>query len=177
MPFSEGLNRMLKEPQPSDFDGSVLIQGGETRLSLNLNSGLFYVDAVASDDHTFCLLTAKPALDEAITQKITVTGTFTTGTAQYYLRSPAIFSEEKPEENKGSVQYTTFWPAGYTGRVVDGVFEVLDGEGNAVARSGDRVQIEARVLYGATSGIPWQLYNELPGGCFQPYLIVDNVTR
>ena len=40
-----------------------------------------------------------------------------------------------------------------------GVTVVLDGEGNVVVRSGDRVTVVGRVLYGATSGIPWQLYN------------------
>ena len=40
----------------------------------------------------------------------------------------------------------------------------------------DKVRVEGRVMYGATTGIPWQLHDELPGGCFQPYLIVDKIS-
>ena len=173
---TEQLNRMLKEPLPPGLAESVWIQGDGLRLSLNHNSELFDLNVIPAEGNEFYFLTAKPPLDLAITEKITIAGVFSAGTQQFPLRSPAIFSDPKPEENKRSVQYTTYWPAGYTARVTDGVFEVIDGRGEVVARGGDAVKIEGRVLYGFNSTAE-QLFHELPGGLTGPHLIVDRVVQ
>ena len=172
----EQINKYLKEPLPADFKGNLHLQGSGTRLSLNFNSELFHMDAIANGDHEIYFLTAKQSLNEAITEKITVTGSFTAGTGSFFFRSPVIISDPKPEENKTSVQYTTFWPEGYTGGVTDGVFEVLDNEGNIVVQSGDRITVEGRVLYNFNSTAE-QLFNELPGGLTGPHLIVERIIK
>jgi hypothetical protein len=176
VPVTEQLNQMLKEPLPTGTAESVWVQGSGTRLSLKFNSELFSLEVIPAGDHKFFFLTAKPKLNAAITEKITVTGMFTAGTEQYWLRSPIIFSDEKPEENKTSVQYTTFWPEGYTARVIDGVFEVMDKNGTVVARGGERITIEGRVLYSYNSTAS-QLSDELPGGLSGPHLIIDKVIK
>jgi hypothetical protein len=175
VPLDSNLNRMLKEPLPAGIAESVWVQGEGPRLSLNYNSELFGLDAVSSGDRRFYCLTAKPPLEEGATQRITVTGTFSTGIVEWPMRNPVFFGD--PEPDKTPTQYTVFWPQGYRARASDGTLEVLDSSGRVVARAGDKVQIEGKVLYGATTGIPWQLHDELPGGCFQPYLIVDRVIR
>jgi hypothetical protein len=174
VPADERLNRMLKEPLGPGIAKSVwVVQADGPRLSLNFNSELFGLDVIMSGDREFEFLTVRPQLDRTITQKITFTGRFSAGTQRFRLKSPAIFSDSKPEENKTSVQYTTFWPSGYTGRVTDGVFEVVDASGNVAVRDGDTVKIEGRALY----DFNWQLSDELPGGLNGPHLIVDRVVR
>jgi len=106
-----------------------------------------------------------------------VTGRSTGSNGEIPLRCPHIYVDEKPAENKGSVQYTTFWPADYRARVDNGVFEILDGAGNVVLRDGEEVKIEGNVIYSAGSGTAGQLLVELPGGCFGPYLVVDKILR
>jgi len=44
-------------------------------------------------------------------------------------------------------------------------------------RDGEEVNIEGSVLYGINSDVTRQLYDELPGDCTQPYLVVDKVVR
>lgn len=75
------------------------------------------------------------------------------------------------------MQYTTFWPAEYKARVENGIFEILDGAGNVILHDGEEITIEGGVLYGANSDITRQLLDELPGGCNQPYLIVNKILR
>ncbi len=172
----EDINRMLKEPLPPDCQGHFWLQGTGTRLSLNFSSELFSLEVIPYNEHEFYFFTKKPLLNGAYSLKEEVTGKFIASYGERLLRCPFFFVEEKPEENKGSLQFTVFWPADYRARVENGVFEVLDGTGNVVLRDGDEATIEGGVIYGATSGIPWQLHNELPGGCWQPYLIVNEIT-
>lgn len=171
----EDINRMLKEPLPSGCDGPFWIQGTETRLSLHFSSELFSLEVIPSGTHDFYFFKKKPPLDKASPSMESVTGKFIASYGDRLLKIPFIFVEEKPEENKSSLQFAVFWPADYRALVENGVFKILDGTGNVVLRDGDEVTIEGGVIYGATSGIPWQLHNELPGGCTQPYLIVNEI--
>ncbi len=175
IPLDDRLNRMLKEPLPAGIAESVLLQGDGPRLSLNFNSDLFHMDAIPADNSTFYFLKAKPALDQAITQKTTVTGKLTTGTAQYPLRCPSIMAVSADGSN-GADRYTTYWPADYVGCISGGVFTVTDGRGNIVARDGDTLTIEGRVL-NTFDKTAQQLFDELPGGLGLPHLIVDQVVR
>ncbi len=174
VPLDEHLNRMLKEPLPPGIASSVWLQGSGLRLSFNFDSDLFHMDAVLADNFTFYFLNAKPALDQAITQTTTITGKLSAGTDQFRLRCPIILGNLA--EGANSQRYTAFWPAGYAARVDGGVFEVLDADGKVVARDGDTITVEARVLdtFNATAD---RLHNELPGELTLPHLIVDRVVR
>jgi hypothetical protein len=171
----EHVNRMLKEPLPPDCQGPFWLQGGGTRLSLNFSSDLFSLEVILFKDHDFYFMKKKPPLDKAAVLKREITGKFVASYGETLLRCPHIHVEAKPAENKGSVQYTTFWPADYQARVENGIFEIIDGSGNVVLRDGENVKIEGRVLSGGVLGTSGQLLEELPGGCFGPYLVVDKV--
>ena len=82
-----------------------------------------------------------------------------------------IYVEENPEQNRTSVRYTTFWPEDYSARVSDGTFEILDGQGNIVVRDGESVTITGKVIPTYVK----EIQDDLPGGFFIPYLIVDKV--
>jgi len=171
----EQVNKMLKEPLPSGLAGPFHLQASTgTRLSLNFDSQLFGLEVVSSDERKFYFLTVKPQLDRAAVEDVVVTGVCSSGTPKMPTRNLILFGE--PVGDKSPLQYTVFWPEGYSARVSGGTFEILDSSGNIVVRDGDKMRVEGRVMYGATTGIPWQLHDELPGGCFQPYLIVDKIS-
>ncbi len=110
-------------------------------------------------------------------QRTVITGKLVVSRDTTLLRYPYIFIDEKPEENKTFVNFTTLWPGDYKARVENDVFEVVDNSGNVVLRDGEEAEIEGSVLYGMSSDVARQLHNELPGGLFQPYLIVDRIIK
>ena len=73
--------------------------------------------------------------------------------------------------------YLLIWPTGYEARVENGVFEIVDGSGNIVARDREEMHLEGFVLSGINTDVTRQLYDELPRGrgCHQPYFIVNGV--
>ena len=168
----ERIEPMLKEPLPDNMEGPFWLQASSgTRLSLNFNSEFFSLQVINLGEYNVCFLTRKPALDELASQEITLTGSLLASYNDVIIQAPHIRVEPKPEENKGSVGYTTFWPAGYLARITDGVFEVLDGQGKVVVRDGGEISVTGKVMYGYIK----ELHDELPGGFFQPYLIVESV--
>lgn len=171
------IDRLLTEPLPPDCTGPFWIQGSGTRLSLNFNSDLFSLNIIPYNGHEFYFFNARPRLDEEINMTGSFKGQFIAGYGERLLRSPIFFTEEKPEENKGSLQFTLLWPFGYKARVENGVFEVVDIDGNVVLRDGDEVTLEGKINYGGVSGVAGQLHEELPGGISGPYMIVDKVVR
>jgi hypothetical protein len=172
IPF-EHVNKLLKEPLPLDTEGPFWLQGTRTRLSLNFSSDLFGLEVITSGEDKAYFLKRKPLLDESARQEITLTGSLVASYDGVLTKYLYIRVEAKPEENKGIVSYTTFWPADYTARINNGVFEILDESGSVVLRDGEEVDIVGKVIYSYSA----QLHNELPGGYFGPYLIVDKVSR
>ena len=170
IPF-EYVNKLLKEPLPSDTEGPFWLQGGGTRLSLSFSSDLFGLQVLDLGEYKVYFLTRKPLLDELASQEITITGRLLASYNDVIIQAPHIRVEPKPEENKGTVRYTTFWPADYEARINNGVFEILDGSGNVVLRDGEEADIVGRVIYGYSA----QLNEELPGGFSGPYLIVNRI--
>ena len=164
-------NKFLTEPLPEDIEGPFWIQGGGTRLNLNFSSDLFSLEVITYGEDKVYFLKRKPPLDEAARQEITLTGSLVASYNGVLTKYPHIRVEAKPEENKGTVEYTTFWPAGYEARIENGVFKILDGSGRVVLRDGEEAEISGRVIYGYTP----QLNDELPGGYSGPYLIVDRI--
>lgn len=164
-------DKFLKEPLPPDIEGPFWLQGGGTRLNLNFSSDLFGLQTIDLGEYNVYFLTRKPALDEMAGQETTITGSLLASYNGIIIQSPHIRVEPKPEENKGTVQYTAFWPAGYEARIENGVFEILDGSGNVVLRDGDAVEITGRLISRNN-----ELRDELPGGYSGPYLIVERIT-
>ncbi len=169
----ENVNQLLKEPLPAGTEGPFWLQGGGTRLSLNFSSDLFSLEVITSDEDKAYFLKRKPLLDELARQEITLTGKLAASYDGALIRYPHIRVEAKPEENKGPVSYTTFWPADYVARINNDVFEIMDGSGNVVLRDGEQVDISGKVIYGYSE----QLHDELPGGYSLPYLVVDRILR
>ena len=170
IPF-EYVNELLKEPLPSDTEGPFWLQGGGTRLSLNFSSDLFGLQVIDLGEYNVYFLTRKPALDELARQEITLIGSLLASHNDVIIQAPHIRVEPKPEENKGTMRYTTFWPADYQARIENGVFEIIDGAGSVVLRDGEEADIAGKVIYSYSE----QLHNELPGGYSRPYLIVDRI--
>lgn len=169
----EYVNRLIKEPLPEDCQGPFFLQGSGTRLSLNFSSDLFSIEVITSGEDKAYFLKRKPLLDESARQEIALTGSLVASYNGVLKEYPNIRVEAKPEENKGIVTYTTFWPDDYTARINNGVFEIMDGAGTVVLRDGEEANIAGKVIYGYSD----QLHNELPGGYSQPYLIVDRLLR
>ena len=167
----DNINPTLKEPLPICTEGSFWLQGGGTRLNLNFNSEFFSLQAIDLGEYNVYFLTRKPALDGLTSQEVTLTGSLLASYNDVIIQAPHIRVDPKPEENKGSVQYTIFWPDNYSARITDGVFEVLDGEGKVVLRDGEEAEITGKVIYGYSE----RFYDELPGGFSGPYLIVESV--
>jgi len=169
----EQINPTLKEPLPPDTEVPFWLQGSGTRLSLNFSSEFFSLEVITSGENEVYFLKRKPLLDESARQEIALTGSLVANYNGVLTKYPHIRVEAKPEENKGSVRYTTFWPDDYQARIENGAFEILDGSGSVVLRDGEEADIAGKVIYGYSE----QLHNELPGGYFQPYLIVDEILR
>ena len=169
----EQINPTLKEPLPTDIEGPFWLQGAETRLNLNFSSDLFSLEVTASGEDEVYFLKRKPPLDELARQEITLIGSLVASYNGVLTKYPNIRVEAKPEENKGTVSYTTFWPADYEARIENGVFEIMDESGKVVLRDGEEAELSGRVIYGYTP----QLNDELPGGYSGPYLVVDEILR
>lgn len=166
-------DKYLKEQIPDDVEGPFWLQGGGTRLSLNFSSDLFSLEVITSGEDEVYFLKRKPPLDELARQEITLIGSLVASYNGVLTKYPNIRVEAKPEENKGTVRYTTFWPADYEARIENGVFEIMDESGKVVLRDGEEVELSGRVIYDYTP----QLNDELPGGYSGPYLIVDKVLK
>ncbi|MFC1946378.1 hypothetical protein ACFLXY_00505 [Chloroflexota bacterium] len=169
----EWINPMLKESLPQNIEGPFWLQDGGTRLNLNFNSEFFSLEVITSEKDTVYFLKRKPLIDETARQEIVLTGSLVASYAEGVIVNPHIRTEAKPEENKGSVQYTTFWPTSYSARIRDGFFEILDDSGSVVLKDGEKVDISGRIIHSYIK----QLNEELPGQCFGPYLIVESCKK
>lgn len=168
IPF-EFVNKLLKEPLPLDTEGPFWLQGTGTRLSLNFSSELFDLEVIPVKDENICFLKKKPLLDEFATTKKELTGKLIVCYDAYCLKCPRITVGDMVE------LYLLIWPADYEAQVENGVFEIVDKSGNIVARDGEEMRLEGFVLSGINTDVTRQLFDELPGGCFQPYLIVNRI--
>ncbi len=166
----EDVNRYIKEPLPRDCQGPFLIQGYGTRLNLNFSSNLFSIEITPYEDHDFYIFKKRPLIDEMTTQDEKMTVRLEASSDTRLFRYPYVMVYVNGEYN---MQCTVIWPAEYKGRVENGVFEMLDGSGNVVIRDGEEAEIEGVVLHGINSDVTSQLYEELPYGTHQPYLIVN----
>jgi hypothetical protein len=169
----EWINPMLKEPLPDNMEGPFWLQGSGTRLSLNFDSDYFSIDVITSGEDEIYFLKRKTLIDDTAKQETAITGKLQASYNGTIFRNPVIYVEDNPEENKPSIRYTTFWPDDYSARITDGVFEVLDGEGKVIVRDGEEIDIAGKAMHGYYE----ELHDELPGGFFQPYLIVESFKK
>ena len=73
----------------------------------------------------------------------------------------------------GRGDYLPLWPADYEARITDDVAEIIDAEGQIVARVGEKVQLEGGAIVGNWESAEYRrLFHELPGDCLGPYWIV-----
>jgi len=165
------INSLIKEPLPQGCEGPFWLQGEGTRLSLNFSSELFSLEVIPVKDENICFLKKKPLLDEFATAKKELTGKLIVCYDAYCLKCPRITVGDMAE------LYLLIWPTGYEARVENGVFEIVDGSGNIVARDREEMHLEGFVLSGINTDVTRQLYDELPRGrgCHQPYFIVNGV--
>lgn len=168
----EEVNRYVKEPLPKDCPGPFLIQGHGTRLNLNFSSDLFSIEITPFEGHDFYIFKKRSLIEEMVTRTTEINGKLVASSDVRLFRYPYILVYVNGGYN---MQCTTLWPAEYEARVEDGVFEITDGSGNCVIRDGEEVRIEGTVLHGINSDVTSRLYEELPDGCCQPYLIVNRV--
>ena len=144
-------------------------QGGyfitcEARPNLNTDSELFTVEVISDTQHTALFLHYLPALDEQITEPVSIEGRLA---AYDYLRCLHV------ETDMGG-GYTLFWPEDWTARIEDGIAVVLDGLGEVVARVGDQVHLQGRAIPPDIEFPAYmQLVNELPGDCVGAGWLVD----
>jgi hypothetical protein len=169
---AEEVNRYVKEPLPEDCPGPFFIQGHGTRLNLNFSSDLFSIEITPFEGHDFYIFKKRSLIEEMVTRTTEINGKLVASSDIRLFRYPYITVYVNGGFN---MQCTTLWPAEYEARVEDGVFEITDGSGNCVIRDGEEVRIEGTVLHGINSDVTSRLYEELPDGCCQPYLIVNRV--
>ena len=154
-----------QQQMPPTCRGKYWIVGEGVRLNLKFDSELFDMDLVPAADRTAILLKKAPILDDWAGEPDTVTGIL-----RFYNpdRCPRIQSES------GTRDYLPIWPQGYSIQVIEDLVEILDADGNVVARQDENV-----TLHGALVPPNWenlnyrQLHYETPGDCFGPYWIVN----
>jgi hypothetical protein len=147
---------------PPACQGDYTIVGSEVRLNLRRDSDLFSLDVIPLKERSVILLKKLPALDGWADKDAPLIGTLT-----LWGRCPEvqIASDQR--------RYTPLWPAGYGARVEHGELEIVDGEGQLVARVGDEVRLPGGEIPGDWDSPRYRrLHDELPCVCNGPYWVV-----
>jgi len=150
---------------PAACRGEYFIVGNEVRPSLRHDSALFALDVVSTTARTVLFLRYKPALDEQVTDAMSISGKLV---AYDYRRCLHLQTEWGPGE------LILLWPSDWSLRVKGDTIVVLDGAGQAVARMGDEVSLRGRAVpHDADVSVYRQLIDELPGDCVGASWLVD----
>jgi hypothetical protein len=165
---AESMAECVRRQLPVPCVGPYWIVGAEVRPNLKRDSELFALDVIARAPGAAFLLRRRPALDGWAAKDESTAGTLTLYEGQ---RCPRIRSES------GLVDYVPLWPLDYEARLEDGQLEIVDGAGQVVARSGERVLVEGGPIPGGWELEQYRrLFHELPGDCHGPYWIVDRAS-
>jgi hypothetical protein len=152
---------------PAECRGEYFIVGSGVRPNLRYDSSLFALDVVSNTARTVLFLRYKPALDEQVTEAMSVSGKLV---AYDYRRCLHLQTEWGPGE------LTLLWPLDWSVRVEDEAIVVLDGRGQAVARMDDQVSLRGRAVpHDWEVAVYRQLVDELPGDCVGPSWLVDGI--
>jgi hypothetical protein len=154
----------VREQLPASCKGPFWIVGEGVRLNIKEDPEFIQIEHIISSDRTMILLKKEPILDEWLEESAVISGKLRVYSPQ---RCPRIQSES------GMTDYLLIWPPNYSLQLTDGLVEIIDGDGDLVAREGSDL-----VLHGSPIPHSWdsehyrQLYYEIPGDCFGPYWIV-----
>ena len=152
---------------PPACRGEYFVVGSEVRPNLRRDSALFALDVVSTTARTVLFLRYTPALDEQVTEAVSLSGRLV---VYDYNRCLHLQTEWGPGE------VTLLWPADWSVRVDGGTIVVVDGAGEAVARMGDEVRLRGRVVPDDwESESHRRLFYELPGDCHGASWLVDGV--
>jgi len=152
---------------PPACRGAYWIVGNTVRPNLRYGSDLFAMDVLTSTEHTLFFLRQKPPLQAEVHERGTLEGTLAPPESDRCLH---IWTEWGP----GTV--TPLWPSNWSARVEDDTVVLIDGAGQAVARTGETVRLTGGVIpLNWESEIIRRLFDELPGDCLGTYWIVAGV--
>jgi hypothetical protein len=150
---------------PPACQGEYFVVGSEVRPNLRHDSELFALDAVSTTARTVLFLRYKPALDEQVTEAMSISGKLV---VYDYNRCLHLQTEWGPGE------VTLLWPADWSVRVDDDTIVVVDGAGQAMARMGDEVRLRGRAVpHSMDFAVYRQLIDEMPGDCIGASWLVD----
>jgi len=162
---------------PAACRGEYFVVGSGVRPNLRYESDLFALDACTRDGcgagvisdtaRTVLFLRYKSALDEQVTEAVSLTGKLVAYDSSRCLQL-------QTEWGPGVV--TLLWPPDWSLRVADDAIAVVDGLGQVVARTGDEVHLRGRAIPQDMDFAAYrQLVDELPGDCIGASWLVDGV--
>ena len=152
---------------PPACRGAYWIVGNTVRPNLRYQSDLFVLDVLTSTEHTLFFLRQKPPLQAEVHERGTLVGTLAPPESDRCLH---IWTEWGP----GTV--TPLWPPAWSARVEGDTVVLVDGAGQAVARTGETVRLTGGVMpLNWESEVIRRLFDELPGDCIGTYWIVAGV--
>lgn len=152
---------------PAACRGEYFVVGNEVRPNLRYDSDLFALDVISDTARTVLFLRYKSALDEQVTEAGSLTGKLVAYDGGRCLQ---LQTDWVP----GVV--TLLWPSDWSLRVADDAIAVVDGAGQAVARTGDEVHLRGRAIPQDMDFAAYrQLVDELPGDCIGASWLVDGV--
>ncbi len=170
----EEVNKYLKDSLPDDFESPFIIQGHGTRLNLNFSSELFSIEITPYQGHDFYTFHKRPLIDEKTGRSELLTGKLQANySEQHFMRYPVFIVDM----DGYGMECAVIWPAEYEARIQDGTFEIADKSGAVLVKNGQTITIEGEVFPGINSPLASRLYEELPDGCKQPYLVIKRVLK
>jgi hypothetical protein len=153
-------------------DEKYWVQSG-ARLNLNFSSDLFNLEIVDCDRQEYYFMTQKPLLEEKGGPNKIITGTLV-ASRQDGFKCPYI-SVLSGSDNSHLIEYTPIWPSFFQSRATGGVLEILDSDGNVIARDGEEVTLDGITISGVRTELAKQLNEEMPGECYNTKFIVERV--
>jgi hypothetical protein len=159
-PWPECVRRQL----PSACGGPYWIVGEGVRPNFRRDSELVRIELIHTSERSAILIHKQPLLDAWVQDQSTISGVLRLYSPQ---RCPRIQSES------GITNALPLWPPAYALLFREGMVEILDGDGQVVAREGQQV-----TLHGGYIPHSWEseqyrrLYDDIPGDCTGPYWIV-----
>lgn len=164
---------LLKEPLSPEADGPFWFQAG-ARLNLNFESELFNLEIITCNERDYYFFTKKTPLEAQGGRNFIITGTFT---ASKIIDSKCARIAVYDEADNSTVitSYNPIWPSDFSTRSNDGTLEILDGNGNVIARDGEEITVDGIKISNNYSDLFNQLRNEMPGECYSTNLLVERV--
>lgn len=157
----------VRQQLTSSCHGPFWIVGEGVRPNLRYDSDLINLEFFPFDNRSVILISKNPILDEWVAEQSVISGVLRLYHPQ---RCPRIQSES------GHTDYLPIWPTAYSIQMTDGQVEILNGSGDVVAQEGAEV-----IFHGGPIPPGWdskrnrQLYYNIPGDCFGPYWIINEI--